>query len=136
MRGPLPERRPARLPPLAGHGEALWRSPGPLRVGDALRHRHSLHLHRGTRHHVGTGKKDANGGSLNEFCFSSALTLSFLLSGGVFPLPVSERLHGAASLHGLGAHGRDRDQRLAHHHHQRLRSRHKPRDARPGCAGK
>lgn len=60
---------------------------------------------------------------------------SLRCSGGVFSLPVSERVHGAASLSALGPHGRDRNQRFTHHHHQRLRFHHQPGDTRPGCAG-
>lgn len=57
------------------------------------------------------------------------------ISGGVFPLPLSERVHGAASLSGLGSHVWNWDQRFTHHHHQRLRPCHEPRLGRPGRAG-
>ena len=49
---------PARLSALAGHGAALRGGAGALRLGDAVRHRHRLHLHWRTRHCVGTGEKE------------------------------------------------------------------------------
>lgn len=64
-----------------------------------------------------------------------SLPLPSALSGGVLPLPVSERVHRAAALHGLGPHGGDRHQPLARRHHQRVRPRHQPKDSRPGRAG-
>lgn len=66
----------------------------------------------------------------------SSLSLYLTFSGSVFPLPVSECVYSAASLNGLGPHGWDMDQCFAHHHHQCLHPCHKPRDTRPGCAGK
>jgi len=59
VRGPLSERRAARLPALAGRREALQRGAGALRLGDAVRRRRRLHLHRRTRQHVGTGEEEA-----------------------------------------------------------------------------
>lgn len=53
--GPLSERPPASLPTLAGHGEALQRSVGPLCMGYTVHHSHSVHLHRRTSFHMGAG---------------------------------------------------------------------------------
>jgi len=72
----------------------------------------------------------------NEFCFKRPSDLFVFLSlGRVLPLPLSERVHGAASLSGLGPHGRGRDQPVAHRHHQRLRPRHQAGDAPARGAG-
>lgn len=55
----MSERCPARLPALAGHGEALWGGPGPLRLGDPVCHSYSLHLHRRNCLCMGTGEEEA-----------------------------------------------------------------------------
>lgn len=67
--GSLSECCPACLPPLAGYGEALWRSTCPLRVGDTVCHCHSLHLHWRTCHYVGTGETEAKINWNDEFYF-------------------------------------------------------------------
>lgn len=81
LRGSLSECRPARLSALAGYGEAMRRGTGTLRMGDAVRHRHCLHLHWRACYDMGTGEKDPEKGL--EFileCLSEILIFCLLRS--------------------------------------------------------
>lgn len=55
MCGAVSKCHAARLPSLAGHGEALRRSVGPLCLGYPVYHSHSVHLHRRASYHMGAG---------------------------------------------------------------------------------
>lgn len=120
--GPVSKCRPARLPSLAGHGEALRRSVGTLCLGYPVYHSHSVHLHRRASYHMGAGNlvelmSWSNGSWPTVILSISFPVCCFAFTGGIFPLPVPECLYCAAPFNGLGHHGRDMDQCFTHCHH-------------------